>query len=107
MIMPAAYAARFAEKYELGALTVVIWVLESLFEYWYGLLWRNLAQRLQHELRIDAYRHMQELEIAYFEDRSTGGLLSILGDDINQLERFLDSRSFAPLSNGESLASAG
>lgn len=28
--------------------------------------------------------------MAYFEDRSTGGLLSILNDDINQLERFLD-----------------
>src|SRR5690606_38283418 len=25
-----------------------------------------------------------------FEDRSTGGLLSILNDDVNQLERFLD-----------------
>jgi ATP-binding cassette subfamily B protein len=28
--------------------------------------------------------------MAYFEDRSTGGLLSVLNDDVNQLERFLD-----------------
>ena len=28
--------------------------------------------------------------MAYFEDRSTGGMMSILNDDINQLERFLD-----------------
>ncbi|MHC5833479.1 MAG: ABC transporter transmembrane domain-containing protein, partial [Nostoc sp.] len=28
--------------------------------------------------------------LAYFEERSTGGLMSILSDDINQLERFLD-----------------
>ena len=28
----------------LGALTVVIWVLESLFEYLYVVRWRNLAQ---------------------------------------------------------------
>jgi ATP-binding cassette subfamily B protein len=52
--------------------------------------WRNLAQTLQHDLRLDTYSHVQELELAYFEDRSTGGLMAILNDDINQLERFLD-----------------
>jgi hypothetical protein len=30
------------------------------------------------------------LELAYYEERSTGGLMSVLSDDINQLERFLD-----------------
>jgi ATP-binding cassette subfamily B protein len=39
---------------------------------------------------MDAYRHLQSLELEYFEDRQTGGLMSILNDDINQLERFLD-----------------
>src|SRR3712207_9342168 len=43
---------------------------------------------IQHDLRLDAYEHLQELELAYFEERSTGGLMSILSDDINQLERF-------------------
>jgi hypothetical protein len=42
----------------LVAITVVIWVLESLFEYWWGILWRNLAQTAQHELRIDTYNHI-------------------------------------------------
>ena len=74
----------------LSILTFIIWSLESIFEYAYGRLWRNLAQTIQHDLRIDAYRHLQELELVYFEDRSTGGLMSVLNDDINQLERFLD-----------------
>lgn len=74
----------------LAALTVVIWVFESLFQYLYQVAWRNLAQTLQHELRIDAYDHVQHLKLAYFEDRTTGGLLAILNDDINQLERFLN-----------------
>lgn len=74
----------------LGVLTAVIWALESAFEYAFALLWRNLAQTLQHELRLETYGHVQDLEMAYFEDRSTGGLMSILNDDINQLERFLD-----------------
>lgn len=68
----------------------IVWILESVFEYAYERLWRNLAQSIQHNLRINAYSHVQDLELAYFEDRSTGTLLSILNDDINQLERFLD-----------------
>uniref|UniRef100_B8HJY6 ABC transporter related n=1 Tax=Cyanothece sp. (strain PCC 7425 / ATCC 29141) TaxID=395961 RepID=B8HJY6_CYAP4 len=75
----------------LSLLTLIIWGLESLFEYFYAKLWRNLAQTLQHDLRIDGYSHLQELELSFFEEQSTGTLLSILNDDINQLERFLDS----------------
>jgi ATP-binding cassette subfamily B protein len=74
----------------LSILTFVIWSLESLFEYAYNWLWRNLAQAIEHDLRLDAYGHLQGLELAYFEDRSTGSLLAIVNDDINQLERFLD-----------------
>lgn len=74
----------------LSIISGIIWGLESLFEYIYKLLWRNLAQTIQHELRLDAYRHLQKLELSYFEERSTGSLIAILNDDINQLERFLD-----------------
>ncbi len=74
----------------LAAFTVLLWGLESLFQYMYDVKWRNLAQSMQHDLRISTYSHVQELELAYFEDRSTGGLMAILNDDINQLERFLD-----------------
>jgi ATP-binding cassette subfamily B protein len=80
----------FTQFLILSFLSLVIWGLESVFQYAYGWLWRNLAQSIQHDLRLDAYSHLQELELAYFEDRSTGGLMSILNDDINQLERFLD-----------------
>jgi ATP-binding cassette, subfamily B, bacterial len=74
----------------LSVLTLLIWGLESLFEYAYELRWRNLSQTIQHDLRLNAYAHLQELELSFFEEHSTGNLLSILNDDINQLERFLD-----------------
>lgn len=74
----------------ITGLSAVVWALESIFEYAYDYLWRNLAQNIQHDLRLEVYSHLQELELAYFEERSTGGLISILNDDINQLERFLD-----------------
>lgn len=80
----------FEQFLVLSFLSFIVFGLESIFEYAYSWLWRNLAQVIQHDLRIDTYSHLQELELAYFEERSTGGLMSILSDDINQLERFLN-----------------
>jgi len=74
----------------LAGITFVVWLLESLFQYLYDVLWRNLSQTVEHELRQAAYAHLQDLDLSFFEERSTGGLLSILGEDVNQLERFLD-----------------
>ncbi|MEB3338676.1 MAG: ABC transporter ATP-binding protein [Leptolyngbyaceae bacterium] len=80
----------FQQLLILSLITIIVWGFESAFQYAYEVLWRNLAQSIQHKLRLDVYSHLQELELAYFEDRSTGGLMAILNDDINQLERFLD-----------------
>jgi ATP-binding cassette subfamily B protein len=74
----------------LSVLTFVIWGLESLFEYFYGVLWRNLAQTVQHELRLDTFNHVQKQGMGWFDERQKGDILAILNDDINQLERFLD-----------------
>jgi ATP-binding cassette subfamily B protein len=80
----------FSQLLMLTLLSFIIWGLESVFEYAYDWCWRNLAQNIQHDLRITAYSHLQELELTYFEERTLGGLMSVLNDDINQLERFLD-----------------
>ena len=79
------------QLFALAALTVVIWGLESLFEYLQAVIWRNLAQAVEHDLRVTAYQHIQQLDLAYFHHQSAGGLMAVLNDDINQLERFLDS----------------
>ena len=81
----------------LALLTFVIWAAESLFEYLYDVLWRNLAQTTQHSLRLEAYDHLQKLQLAFFEQDSTGRLMAVLNDDINQLERFLDNGANAIL----------
>ena len=84
------YEDVYLQLYILTGITVVIWVLESLFQYFYAVLWRNLAQTAQHELRMSAYSHIQDLEMQWFSQQSTGGLMAIMNDDVNQLERFLD-----------------
>ena len=74
----------------LSVLTFAIWGLESLFEYFYGVLWRNLAQTVQHELRLETFSHVQKQGMGWFDELQKGDILAILNDDINQLERFLD-----------------
>ena len=75
----------------LAICTFFIWFFESSFQYLYSISWRNLAQSIEHAIRVDAYSHVQDLHIKWFEDQKTGNITAILNDDINQLERFLDN----------------
>jgi ATP-binding cassette, subfamily B, bacterial len=79
----------FYQLYLVGALTALLWILESVFEYLYSIAWRNFAQDIQHTLRLKTYAAIQESDLAYFEDSTTGNLLTIVYDDIQQLEQFL------------------
>ena len=73
----------------LAIATFLIWVFESLFQYLYSITWRNLAQSIEHNIRLDAYNHVQTLDISWFENKKVGDITAKLNDDVNQLERFL------------------
>jgi ATP-binding cassette subfamily B protein len=75
----------------LTALTAFIWLMESWTEYLQELKWRNLAQYLQHEARLDAYAHVQTLPLDWFERNRSGNLMAVLNEDVNQMERFLNN----------------
>ncbi len=100
-------AEPFHQMLALGALTIGVWAFESLFEFLLLVQWRNLAQRLQHDLRMDAYGHLQDLDMAWFEDASTGKLVAILNDDVNQLERFLNGGASDLIQVGVTVVSVG
>lgn len=45
--------------------------------------WRNLAQSIEHDARVDAYTHLQGLEVAWFEDGDPrSGQVLIDGHDL-------------------------
>src|SRR5690606_8440507 len=81
---------RFNQLIVVAVATIVIWMLESYFEYLFAVEWRKLAQDIQHSLRMDCYARLQRLDQAYFEDTSSGNLIAVVNDDVNQLERFFD-----------------
>ena len=74
----------------LAVLGVVIFFFESLFQWAYQYGFMNLAQRVQHQLRTDAYNHLQTREIEFFENHRMGETMAMLNDDVNQIERFLN-----------------
>ena len=74
----------------LAIATFLIWAFESTFEYLYSVQWKNIAQGVEHNIRIDAYSHVQNLDLEWYEKQKTGNITAILNDDVNQLERFLN-----------------
>ncbi|WP_281196152.1 ABC transporter ATP-binding protein [Halorubrum sp. F4] len=48
------------------------------------------AQHIQHDVRTDTYDRMQRLNMEFFSDKQTGEMMSILSNDVNRLERFLN-----------------
>lgn len=60
-------------------------VFQSTSDY----AWDTLAQKVRHDLRVGIYHHMQRLDTAFFEDRQTGDLMSVLSNDVDNLENFL------------------
>ncbi|ERG99680.1 MAG: ABC-type multidrug transport system, ATPase and permease component [Haloquadratum sp. J07HQX50] len=52
--------------------------------------WNSFAQRVQHAVRTDTYDEMQRLNMDFFADKQTGEMMSILSNDVNRLERFLN-----------------
>jgi ATP-binding cassette subfamily B protein len=50
--------------------------------------WNRFAQHLQHEVRVDTYDVVQRQDMSFFDDKQTGEIMSVLNNDVNQLESF-------------------
>ena len=75
----------------LAIATFLIWAFESIFEYLYSVEWKNIAQGIEHHIRIDSYKHVQTLDLEWYEKQKMGNITAVINDDVNQLERFLNS----------------
>jgi len=85
--LPATAVGQLWLSIGLLATATLVGAAASWFEDW-G--WSVFAQRIQHALRVDAYARMQRLDLAYFTGQRTGELMSILNNDVNALETFLE-----------------
>ena len=72
------------------ALIALSFLVGAGFSWVSGWGWNRFAQGVQHALRVDTYDRMQLLDMEFFDGRQTGELMSILNNDVNQLETFLN-----------------
>ena len=83
--------SRMGQFWFTVGILVVAYLMTAILEWvrirWYG----YFIQGLQHDLRTDTYDELQGMELAYFEDKQTGEIMSILNNDVNQLAGFLYS----------------
>ncbi|MFB6140446.1 MAG: ABC transporter transmembrane domain-containing protein, partial [Halosimplex sp.] len=66
-----------------------IYVLTASLNWVNSWAWNRFAQHLQHEVRVDTYDVVQRLDMSFFDSKQTGEIMSILNNDVNQLESFL------------------
>ncbi|MFC7138315.1 ABC transporter ATP-binding protein [Halosimplex aquaticum] len=83
--------ARLNMLYYLGALAAGAYVVQSISHFGSRYFFQTTAQRIQHDLRLDTYDHMQRLSLDFFNNHQTGGMMSILNSDINRLEDFFNA----------------
>lgn len=72
-----------------GGLVLLTFLGLALFQSVSDYAWDTLAQKVRHDLRIRLYDHLQTLDVAFFEDRPVGDLMSVVSNDVDQLENFL------------------
>jgi ATP-binding cassette subfamily B protein len=83
-------ATRTGQLYLSAGLIAVAFFGGAAFHWTRNWGWNSFAQHIQHAVRTDTYDKMQRLNMEFFADKQTGEMMSILSNDVNRLERFLN-----------------
>jgi ATP-binding cassette subfamily B protein len=73
-----------------AGIVAAAYLMAAIFAWLMGNGLNAYAQRVQHAVRTDSYDAMQRLDLEFFSDKQTGELMSILNNDVNRLEQFLN-----------------
>jgi len=81
-------ASASGQLWFLVGVAALVGVTTAALSFKAGVLWRDLAQAVQHGWRTEVYAHVQRVELRYLEGERTTRLARVLTEDINQLGRF-------------------
>lgn len=76
-----------------GVLVLLTFAGLALFQSYSDYTLDAVAQRVRHDLRVQLYAHVQKLDVSYFEGRQAGDVMSVLSNDVDNLERFFSDTS--------------
>jgi len=83
-------ATRTQELYAAVATIAGAFLVGAAFHWLRNWGWNSFSQHIQHAVRTDTYDKMQRLNMDFFATKQTGEMMSILSNDVNRLERFLN-----------------
>jgi ATP-binding cassette subfamily B protein len=83
-------ATEQAELYWAVAIIALAFLVGAAFHWLRNWGWNSFSQHIQHAVRTDTYDKMQRLNMDFFATKQTGEMMSILSNDVNRLERFLN-----------------
>ena len=73
----------------LAAVMLIFYIGTNGVSVTQGLTMAVLGQRLIFDMRAHVYSHLQRLSLRYFENNSTGDIMSRVVNDVNSLERVI------------------
>lgn len=77
----------------LGAAGVAFCILFAVAWFIGGVMWRDLAQKVQHDWRCTVYAHVQRAQLGFLEGERTTAVARVLTADIDQFGRFLANQA--------------
>jgi ATP-binding cassette subfamily B protein len=66
-------------------------IATGFFTWVYGIAANEFAHGVMHAVRVDCFEKLARLDMAFFDDKQTGEVMSILSSDTENLELFLDN----------------
>ena len=90
LVEPSVPDGRLAQFWLTIGIIASAFILSAGFHWTRNWGFNTFAQNVQHDVRTDTYDEMQRLDMGFFADKQTGEMMSILSNDVNRLEKFLN-----------------
>ncbi|MFQ5956292.1 MAG: ABC transporter ATP-binding protein [Candidatus Brocadiales bacterium] len=71
----------------LAAAFFILQASTSLIAIVHGYFMSEVGQRVVYDMRNEVYQHVQDMPLSYFEDKSTGDIMSRVVNDVSSLEQ--------------------
>ncbi|MDF9745802.1 ABC transporter ATP-binding protein [Natrinema salsiterrestre] len=90
LVAPVVPDGRLAQFWLTIGIIAGAFLCSAVFHWTRNWGFNTFAQNVQHDIRTDTYDEMQRLDMGFFADKQTGEMMSILSNDVNRLEKFLN-----------------
>ena len=90
--------------YKYAALLLVFYVVSSIMSYIVNVSMIHLSRKITYTLRKDTFNHLVKLPVSYFDNNTTGDILSRISYDIDTLNASLSNDVVQVLSSTVTIA---